>query len=146
VCICVPALDQALLMALRSSCTVAATITGYGYNTNSGLTSDINMNMIVFTKQEAATTPQLRIQYHIWYVSCKYCVYICMNDLYEQSMNKSSLHYCYHCGFEHTHFQNTTNHFQNNISTLQICSAEPKLCEDAFSAVYFSSHSYPQSS
>ena len=63
---------------------------------------------------------------------------LCMNDLYEQSMNKSRLHYCYHCGFEHTHFQNTTNYFQNNKSTLQICSAEPKLCEDASSAATLS--------
>ena len=45
------------------------------------------MNMIVFTKQEAATTPQT---YHIWYMF----MYI------DQSVNTSSLYCCYHCGFE----------------------------------------------
>lgn len=69
------------------------------------------------------------------------CLYMYERPIWTINEQIYSLHYCYHFGFEHTHFQNTTNCFQNNISTLQICSAEPKLCEDAFSAVYFSSHS-----
>ena len=49
------------------------------------------MNVIVFTKQEAATIPQLTI---FGYPAKDMFMYI------DQSVNTSSLYCCYHCGFE----------------------------------------------
>ena len=56
--VCIPASDQALLLALRSSCTVTATLTGYWLQHK--LRADLRY-LIVFTKQEAEVHPQLTI-------------------------------------------------------------------------------------
>ena len=114
-CMCIPASDQALLPVSNVASLLAPALP----HSIQGWPQISIWIWLCLTKQEAATyhTPT-SIPYLVCIVQIL-CLY-----MYEQSMNKSSLHYCYHCGFEHTHFQNTTNYFQNNISTLQICSAE----------------------